>query len=105
MNHKSYECHLQTAQRYEKEGWLIDVSDGGESKEDGQKVVSSNTEVRNCSSRVKRIEAGTIWPRREEDEGGEGDKDKEEEDEEVVEGKGWGGGGCSGVAAKARLKP
>lgn len=95
MNHKSYECHLQTAQRYEKERWLIDVSDCGESKEDGQKVASSNTEVRNYSSRVKRIKADAIWPGKEEDEGDEGDKDKEEDDEEVVEGKGWvGGGGC-----------
>lgn len=84
---------------------MIDVSDSGESKEDGQKVASSNTEVRNCSSRVKQIEAGTIWPRKEEDERDEGDKD-EEEDEEVVEGKGWvGGGGRRGVAATARLKP
>lgn len=94
MNHKSYECHLQTAQRYEKERWLIDVSDCGESKEDGQKVASSNTEVKNCSSRVKQIKADSIWSGKEEDEGDEGDKDKEEDEEEVVEGKGWGGGGC-----------
>lgn len=47
---------------------MIDVSDGGESKEDGQKVASGNTEVTNCSSRVKRIEAGTIWPRKEDEE-------------------------------------
>lgn len=74
---------------------MIDVSDCGESKEDGQKVASSNTEVRNCSSRVKQIKADSIWPGKEEDEGDEGDKDKEEDDEEVVEGKGWvGGGGC-----------
>ncbi len=43
---------------------MIDVSDWGESKEDGQKVLTSNTEVRNCSSRVKRIGGGTIWPMR-----------------------------------------
>lgn len=79
----------------------MDVSDSGESKEDGQKVASGNTEVRNCSSRVKQIEAGTIWPRKEEDERDEGDKD-----EEMVEGKGWvGGGGRGRVTATARLKP
>lgn len=49
---------------------MIDVSDCGESKEDGQKVVTSNTEVRNCSSRVKRIGGGTIWQRRKEKMGG-----------------------------------
>lgn len=48
---------------------MIDVSDCGESKEDGQKVASSNTEVKNCSSRVKRIKADAIWPGEEEDEG------------------------------------
>lgn len=84
---------------------MIDVSDSGESKEDGQKVASSNTEVRDCSSRVKQIEAGTIWPRKGEDGRDERGKD-EEEDEEMVEGKGWvGGGGRRRVAATARLKP
>lgn len=48
---------------------MIDVSDCGESKEDGQKVASSNTEVRNCSSRVKQIKVDAIWPGKEEDEG------------------------------------
>lgn len=52
---------------------MIDASDGGESKEDGQKVASGNTEVRNCSSRVKQIEAGTIWPQMEEEERDEED--------------------------------
>lgn len=55
------------------------MSGCGESKEDGQKVAASSTGVRNCCSRVKQIEAGTIWPRKEEDGGDEGDKDKEEE--------------------------
>lgn len=52
---------------------MIDVSDCGESKEDGQKVASSNTKVRNCSSRVTCIGGGTIWPRK---------KDENEEDGE-----------------------
>lgn len=39
---------------------MIDVSGGGESKEDGQKVVTSDTNVRDRSSRVKRIGGGTI---------------------------------------------
>lgn len=83
---------------------MIDVSDSGERKEDGQKTASSYTEVRNCSSRVKQIKAGRIWPRKEEDERDEGDKG--EEDEEMVEEKGWvGGGGRRRVAATARLKP
>lgn len=104
MNHKSYECHLQTAQRYEKERWLIDVSDSGESKKDGQKAASSKTQVKKHSSRVKQIKARHNMEK-EEDERDERDKD-EEEDEEVVEGKGWvGGGGRGGVAATARLKP
>lgn len=45
---------------------MIDVSECGESKEDGQKVVTSNMEVTNRSSRVKCIRGGTIWPRRKE---------------------------------------
>lgn len=49
---------------------MIDVSDCGESKEDGQKVATSNTGVRNYSSRVKHIGGGTIWPRRNEKMGG-----------------------------------
>lgn len=51
---------------------MIDVSEGGESEEDGQKVVTSNTEVRNCSSGVKQIGGATIWPRRKEKRGGGG---------------------------------
>lgn len=49
---------------------MIDVSDCGESKEDGQKVVTSNTEVRYCSTGVKHIGEGTIWQRRKEKIGG-----------------------------------
>lgn len=42
---------------------MIEVSVHDESKEDGQKVVVCNTQVRNCSSRVKHIAESTIWPR------------------------------------------
>lgn len=43
---------------------MIDVSGGGESAEDGQKVVVGNTEVRNRGSGVTYI--CTIRPRRKE---------------------------------------
>ena len=64
------------------------MSDCGESKEDGQKVVTTNTEVRNCSSGVKCIGGGTIWPRRKEKMG--------EEEEEEEEGREEGGEGVNG---------
>lgn len=56
---------------------MIEVSDCGESKEDGQKVVTSNTEVRNSSSKVRCIGGATIWPRRKEENEGDGEDGKE----------------------------
>lgn len=49
---------------------MIDVSECGERKEDGQKVATGNTEVRDCSSGVRCIRAGAIWLRRKEKMGG-----------------------------------
>ena len=102
VNHKSYECHLKTAQRYEKERWLIGARGWGESEEDGQKVVSSNTEVRNSRSGVKRIGGGAIWPRRQWENEGGGGRGGAEGGREGANGwrgreRGGGGGGCGGM--------
>lgn len=54
---------------------MIDASECGKRKGDGQKVAASNTEVRDYSSGVKCIRAGAIWLRRKEKMGGRGERE------------------------------
>lgn len=79
---------------------MIDVSDCGKSKEDGQKVATINTEVRNRGSRVKRIRKHNMAKNEGENGGGGGGskwlkgKGESREEEDGV-------GGCCHSEAKA----